>query len=286
MKKVLALFLAITIVGTLANSSQALKQSSFKGENPLRLVSLSPAITETLFALGLGAEIVGVTTYCKYPKAAEEKEKIGGFLDPNLEKIVYLKPTHVFSESWPSSKTVPRLKQFQLNVVETLSPHSISEVFLFMEEVGKAVEQKEATVHLVSKMEKQLRKIKKKQREFSRRPTIYIEIASPTWTVGKKSFVTEALFITGAKNIFSDVELPALQASKEVIVQKNPEIIISFAAKKEEIEKRPGWKNIQAVQRGNIIDDFPQELLSHGNHRLIEGMEQFQKRLALIMENY
>jgi len=133
-------------------------------------------------------------------------------------------------------------------------------------------------------MKAQLKHIQEKQKSFSRRPSLYIEIDLPTWTVGKKSFITEAIYLCGAENIFSGVPLPALQANKESILAKNPEIILSWVATQDEIIKRPGWQEIEAVKKGNIIDDFPRDLLSHGNHRLMEGMEILQEKIEEVLE--
>src|SRR5258705_13701535 len=94
-----------------------------------RIISLAPNLTETLFALGAGSEVVGVTTFCKYPPEAARIEKVGNFLNPNYEKIVDLKPTLILAEQWPSSKTAVRLKQLRLPLVETLSPRSFDEIY-------------------------------------------------------------------------------------------------------------------------------------------------------------
>src|SRR5258708_30671431 len=70
---------------------------------PQRIVSAAPAITETLFALGLGDRVVGVTTHCRFPEEARKKPKIGGYLRPSLEAIVALRPDLVIPERSPSN---------------------------------------------------------------------------------------------------------------------------------------------------------------------------------------
>src|SRR5262245_27825325 len=86
-----------------------------------RFISLSPTLTEILFELGAGAEVVAVTTYCVYPEEAKGKEKIGDFVNPNFEKIVGLKPDVVFAETWSTSKIASRLRASGLNVKEVKS---------------------------------------------------------------------------------------------------------------------------------------------------------------------
>ena len=86
-------------------------------------------------------------------------------------------------------------------------------------------------------------------------------------------------------NLFADVRKRALLASKETIIARDPEIILSFAVSAERMSERPGWASIQAVRKGMIIDDFDQSLLSHGNHRLIEAMEQLQSRFLNALDD-
>ncbi len=262
-----------------------LRAASSDPEPPGRIVSLAPNLTELLFELGVGSQVVGVTTYCVFPPETEKIEKIGGFINPSLEKILSLEPQLVFSERWTSSKTVPTLRRLGLNVVEAPSPFSLTEIYQLMRITGEAIGRAERAERLVQSTMDQVERIREKGESFPRRPTVYIEIDPPSWTVGSKSFVNEAISLCGAQNIFRDVNRPALQASKEVIVLKDPEIIVSFDASASEISRRPGWHRIRAVRNGAIIDDLDRDLLTHGNHRLVEGMKQLQQRVMQLTES-
>ena len=212
-------------------------------------------------------------------------EKIGGFINPSLEKILSLEPQLVFSERWTSSKTVPTLRRLGLHVVEVPSPFSLAEIYQLMRIIGEALGRTARAEQLVEAMMNQVRQIREKAKSFPRRPTLYVEIDPPSWTVGSRSFVNEAISLCGAQNIFGDVNRPALQASKEVIVSKDPEIILSFDASAAEIGRRPGWHRIRAVRNGAVIDDLDRDLLTHGNHRLVEGMRQLQQRVTQSIES-
>ena len=244
-----------------------------------RIISLAPNLTEVLFELGAGEELVGVTRFCTYPPAAQKKEKIGDFINPNLEKIVALKPDLILAERWPSSKIVPRLRQIGLNVIETTSPKSVAGIYQLIDEVGTAIGKRDRAQTLIKGMRQRIRAIEARGKSFPRRPLLYIEIDPPSWTVGRNSFINEAVFICGARNIFDDSERPALQVSREVVAERNPEIIVSFDTAASEIRSRPGWSQIKAIREGNIIDGLNRNLLTHGNHRLVEGMEELQRRL-------
>jgi len=244
-----------------------------------RFISLSPTLTEILFELGAGRDLVAVTTYCVYPEEAKAKEKIGDFVNPNFEKIVGLKPDVVFAETWSSSKIVSRLRGSGLNVREVKSPRSVEEIYQAILQVGEGLGKQSQANTTVEGMKRRIQAIRARADQMKSHPSIYIEIDLPSWTVGRASYTSEAVEMCGARNIFSDVDKPALQASKETIIERNPELILTFDSNPEEFRLRPGWQKISAIQKGWVIGDVGRNMLSHGNHRLVDGMEQLQSRL-------
>ncbi|MEE8348507.1 MAG: cobalamin-binding protein [Acidobacteriota bacterium] len=277
----IAALIFLVILALQWSRSTSLEPPPTKGP---RIISLAPNLTEILFELGLGDQIVGVTNYCTYPPEALEKEKVGGFINPNLEKILRLQPDLVISEQWPSSSTVPRLRELGLEVVEVISPRSFEEIYQIIRGVGTAVQRSQAAENLIRKMEDRLETIQTRAARLDHSPSVYVEIDLPSWTIGKQSFITEALLLCGARNLFEDVDRRSFQASKEMIVARNPDFILAYTVAAPIIRKRLGWDSIKAVQEGRIIDDQERSLLSHGNHRLIEGMEQLQARILDMME--
>ena len=101
-----------------------------------RIVSLAPSTTEILFSLGLDKEIVGVTTFCNYPSKALAKEKVGTFSEPDIEKILSLKPDIIFATGLEQAFTVERLRQLKLNIYVS-DPSNIKELFESIEDMGK-----------------------------------------------------------------------------------------------------------------------------------------------------
>jgi iron complex transport system substrate-binding protein len=283
MKKFVGAVLLILLLLFALQASRRAPSSQSVSQEDVRIVSLAPNLTEILFELGVGEQVVGVTKYFSDSSQGQQKEEIGDFFNPNLEKIVSLKPTLVIAEHWPSSRTVPRLKEFGLPVLETISPTSLEEIYQIIREVGKVVDRSQPAETLIQSMKERLRVVKERAVQLSDRPSVYIEVDLPTWTIGKRSFITEAFHLCGARNLFDDVEKRALQASKETIIARNPDIILTYTVSASLISQRPGWDQIKAVQNGRILDDFDRALLSHGNHRLIEGMEKFQARILTMM---
>jgi len=244
-----------------------------------RIVSLAPSLTETLFALGAGDEVVGVTSYCNYPPEAQSREQVGDFINPSLEKIVSLQPDIVVLEKWSSSKVSRRLSQLDLRVFETVSPASINQVYLLIRQVGDATGRSRQAGDLVNEMRRRIDAARQRSSTFRSHPSVYVEIDPPSWTVGGRSYTSEAVALAGGRNLFDDIDRPSLLVSKEKVLEKNPDVILSFAAKAADIQARPGWGEIKAVKQGQIIDNFNRDLLSRGTFRLVEGIEQLQQRL-------
>ena len=245
----------------------------------LKIVSLSPSLTEILFELGMGKNLVGVTNYCVYPPETARIEKIGDFVNPNFERILDLRPNLIFAERWSSSRIVSRLRDAGVTVVEIQSPRSIDEIYKTILAVGQAVSHEGKALEITSDMSLRIQKIQAQAKTMARRPSLYVEIDVPSWTVGGTSYTSEAISLCGARNVFEDVQKPALQASIETIFKRDPDIILSFDARASDFARRPGWESLKAVREDKIIDDIGRNLLSHGNHRLVVGMEQLQARL-------
>jgi iron complex transport system substrate-binding protein len=248
-----------------------------------RVVSLAPNLTGLIWELGAGKNLVGVTTYCDYPQQVAEIDKIGDFLNPNLEKIVSLDPSLILAEQWASSRTVPRLKQLGFHVLDFPTPRSLNDIYKLINRVGSELDRETEADLLTTDMRRRVEQIENRATLLPATPLLYLEIDLPTWTVGKASFTNEAIARCGARNVFDDLLAPAPQVSEEAIIGRNPDIIVSFASSAQEIAARPGWDRISAVQNGRIIDDFSQALLSRGNHRIVEGMELLQSRIFEVM---
>ena len=105
---------------------------------PARIVSTSPSITESLFALGLGDRVVGVSTYCHYPPAVLRLAKIGTFIKPDAEKIAVLRPDLVVVQQAKSPVPLPgKLAALGIRYVE-VEPGSLAEVYTLIQDIGRA----------------------------------------------------------------------------------------------------------------------------------------------------
>lgn len=250
-----------------------------------KIISLSPATTEIIFALNAGALIIGDTTFCNYPEEAKSIDKVGTFSEPNIEKIISLKPDIVFAAGLEQAPTVERLEKIGLRVV-TSDPKNIAELFESIMQIGKEIGREKEAKILIEEMKKRIEIIKAKVKLVpeQKRLKVFLEIwYEPVMTVGPGSIVDELLNLAGAKNIAYDVPRSYSRFSQETIIQRNPDIIILGYMTKENtkdlVSKRLGWKNINAVKNKRIIYDINPDLMLRPSPRIVKGLEEIYRHI-------
>jgi len=185
-----------------------------------RYISLAPSTTEILFALGLDEEIAGVSSYCDYPELARSKEKIGSFSQPDIEKILSLKPDIVFSTGLEQQAVVEELKKLGLKVMVS-DPQNFSELYDSISEIGKLTAKENAARELISKMKKDIGEVVSQSRAIAtgKRKKVFVEIwHDPLMTAGKNTFVNELITFAGGINIAEDAAKPYSFFSAEDVI--------------------------------------------------------------------
>ena len=251
----------------------------------LRYISLAPSTTEILFALGLDKEIVGVSSYCDYPPEAAKKEKVGSFSQPNIEKILYLKPDYIFCTGVEQANIVVQLRKLNLNVF-VADPQNLGQLFASIREMGLITGRVKEAEIIVMKMKQDIKEISLKVELISKeqRPKVFFEIwHDPLMTAGNGSLIDEMLTTAGGINIASDINRPYSIFSAEEVIKRNPDcIILSYMDKNNPIEavgQRFGWDRIKAVKNKRIYNDIDQGFLLHPGPRTNEGIKEIYKRL-------
>ncbi len=235
-----------------------------------RIVSLSPAMTEILFALGSGNNIVGVTTFCNYPEAAKRIYKIGDFSNPSVERIVGLKPDLVILNLPEQMRIKKQLEKLQINIFVS-SPTSLEEIYKEIIEIGKIVKKEHNADSLVNHMRMNIKLI-----ESMKRKSVYIELSPrPIVTIGKKSYLNELLELAGGRNIFADLDKDYPIVSQEEIIRRNPDIIILLHP--ENIEQRTGWRTIAAIKNKKVYTDIDEDYLMRPAPRIVKGFKELKR---------
>ncbi len=206
--------------------------------SPQRIVSTAPSATEMLYALGLGARVVGVTTFCHYPPDALRKAKIGDYLHPNLETIIGLRPGLVVSEVTGVRHAGP-LRAANLKVLE-IDDGSLAGIYDSIRRIGEAAGVSARADALCSQMRAQLDAIHAKVSRFPRRRVLFLVGRTPgriedLIAVGRSSHLNELIEIAGGENIFRDSVAAYGKLTLEELLARNPEVIIDMGEMSETV---------------------------------------------------
>jgi iron complex transport system substrate-binding protein len=218
---------AIAVVAVLALGGAAAVAQ--RASIPLRIVSTSPGITETLFALGLGDRVVGVSTYCRYPKAVSTISRVGTFLDPDAELIARLRPDLVFLHA---GRSAIRSHLSALGITFSLvDSASLSSVFSTIRQIGTAAGVPDRASRLVNDIDVRLRRVS--AAVAGRRPRkILIVVGRRTGTlsdivaVGPGSYLHEVAALAGGTNVLSGALPEYPRISMETVISLAPDVIV------------------------------------------------------------
>lgn len=250
-----------------------------------RYVSLAPATTEILFSLGLDNEIVGVSSYCNYPATARTKERIGSFSQPNIEKILSLKPDIVFLTGLEQNPAVHELRRLGVRVVIS-DPATFDELLSSIREIGSLTGKQGDAEALVASMQATLEEVRRALNRVvaEKRVKVFIELwHEPLMTAGKGSIVDEALTLAGGVNIASDTSRPYSIFSPEAVIKRNPDCILftymDGSTPDTRMKRRAGWDSIAAVRAGRLINDIDPDIILRPSPRLAAGIRQLHHKL-------
>ena len=216
---------------------------------PQRIVSLAPSITETLFALGVGDRVVGVSTYCDYPPEAARLDKVGTFLQPNVERILAKKPDLVIAVPSPGNRApVESLRELGLEVL-IVNPERIGEILDAIRRIAAAVGVPREGDGLIARIESELRAVEARVAGAAPVRTLLLVGRAPFIAAGAGTYQDELITRGGGVNLAaaSGQSWPTL--SLEFVVAAAPQVIIDASMGSEEA----------ADQAASLAfwDDFP-----------------------------
>ena len=195
---------------------------------PQRIISLAPSNTEILFALGLADRVVAVTDYCNYPKAAQEKPKVGGFSTVDIERVVEIQPDLILAANIHKEEVIPALERFDLTVVY-LDPTNLEEVLEAIMLVGQYTGEEDKASQLVTDMMSRIEAITNKTANLTdaQKPRVFSIIwHDPLMSVGM-GLRHDLILQAGGINIIEELDEEYPSVSLEWVIDKNPEVIIA-----------------------------------------------------------
>ncbi len=219
-----------------------------------RIVSLAPATTELVFALGAGDRLVGRTTWCDWPAEARAVPDMGNGIGPNVEAIAATRPDLVLV--YPSEGNRPAVAQLeQLGIrVAVVRQDAIADWRETARAVARLLDRAAVAESLLVEFDRRLAAARAAPAPDS--PSVFIAVGSnPPFAIGAGSFVSELAGLAGARNAFADLGGPSAVVSLEAVVARNPDLVLVLGPEEmaAEIARRPGWRAIPAVREGRVL---------------------------------
>jgi iron complex transport system substrate-binding protein len=251
---------------------------------PERIVSLSPSNTEILFALGLEDRIIGVTSYCNYPPQIDELKKsgkltvVGGYKDPDLEKIMSLHPDLVLGSKIHSDSVIPELEKSGVSVF-AVNSINLSTVLSTIRKIGEITGEETQATDLIDSLELRINEVKNEVGSLPKKRVFYVLWHDPLQTAGIDTVQNEIIEMAGGENIFHDLSgYPRIDA--EAIVQKDPEVIITGAGMGEKRDATLNWArnedciNDTEARKNGRIYQIEGDLMTRAGPRIVDGLEK------------
>lgn len=247
---------------------------------PQRIVSLAPSHTEILFAIGAGPQVAAIDLFSDFPPEAQGLPKVDA-LNLNLESVVALEPDLVVTIF---DKLVPEMEQLGLNVVVLAAPETVEGVWQQIRQWGDITGHRRQAEDLVAALRQQVDELLKRLKGVEQGPRVFYELDPTLFTVSPQSYVGDMLRLLKAQNVATGAGGPYPQLSLEVLVERDPEVILLADSGKyggqtpETVRARPGWGNLTAVKEGRIYVIDP-DLVSRPGPRIVEGLAMLARLL-------
>jgi iron complex transport system substrate-binding protein len=247
-------------------------------DSPQRIVSLAPSITECLFALGAGEQIVGVTRFSNYPPEAASRPKVGSYIQINLERVLSLKPDLVLATKDGNPRAaVERLVEMGL-AVYAVDPRNMEGLFHTLQTLGVILHRQAAAEALVRGLKQRLERIQGTLVGRAR-PRVLLQIGmDPLVTVGRGTLQDQLIDLAGGENIAAKDPISYPTVSTERVLEAKPEVILvsSMAGRRDpamELQRWRRWPALPAVAQGRIyaIDG---DLIDRPSPRILDGLEE------------
>jgi iron complex transport system substrate-binding protein len=253
---------------------------------PSRIVCLTEETTETLYLLGEGDRVVGVSGYTVRPPEARQKPRVSAFINARFEKIENLRPDLILAFSDLQADIGAELARRGFNVV-LFNQRSVPEILQMIRMLGGLIGRADRAEALAATLEKGLEEIRARASRLSMRPRVYFEEWDDPLISGIQ-WVEELIEIAGGDPIFPELRQAKLAKDRVVqpdeVVRRQPDVIIaSWCGKRvrqEKIAARAGWDALAAVRAGHLYEIKSALILQPGPASLTDGVRQLHKIIS------
>lgn len=258
---------------------------------PQRVISLAPSMTELVFALGAGDRLVANTRFCLHPDEAKTRTKVGGIMDPDMEKILALRPDLVVGSALTPQEVVGQLDRLGLRSVY-FRHTTIESVFRDTVDLATLLGERERGVALVTAMRRRQEELTARLKPVSAasRPKVLLLLRiDGLFSAGKGTFPHELIEMAGGENVASRAATAWPQLSMETVIESNPDVIFvaigpgkvdaDFVTKNwQQMRSDPRWSQIKAVANNRFVPVLD-DLMTVPGPRLMEALEAVERGL-------
>jgi iron complex transport system substrate-binding protein len=251
-------------------------------ERPHRVVALTPTLTEMMYSLDAGADLVGVTDYAEYPPEAHTRPSVGGIVDPSIERIVALHPDLVFAEFRANRAiTVDALQRLGIPVF-LIRVEGLDGILQAVQQVGTALNRTPVARALVDRLRARREEVTRRVRGLPK-PRVFVLIwPDPVVTVGQHAFIAEAVEAAGAICVTSNIPQLWPRLSLEEVVRLAPETLLLIKGGHgtlaiDEMKTRPGWDRVPAVVASRFVEVDAR--FEHSSPVVFDALEELARLL-------
>jgi iron complex transport system substrate-binding protein len=244
-------------------------------DHQARIVSLVPSVTETLFAVGAGPQIVGVSQYCDYPPEAAKLPKVGDFIAPNLEAIVGLRPTLVIGVDTASDQRQVRALNALGIPVFMVNDDSVGQVEANIVTIGARVGRSAEAARLLTSIRTRIESITARLSGTDRTSVLMVVGHDPLVVVGKGTYLDELLTLAHGENIGEASGQTWPRLSLEYLIAVGPQIILDGQMGSERSVPSSFWGRYPAIPavREDRVRGYPIDLMLHPGPRIAHALE-------------
>jgi iron complex transport system substrate-binding protein len=249
-------------------------------DHPHRIICLWPSVTDTVFALGAGEDVVAVSDYTKYPAEAMKKPSIGELIKPSIETIVALHPDLVIGVQPKGPMEVTgQLERFGIPVF-LINPHGIAGIIHSVQTIGIALNRPQESNALMHQLEARVDAVRAKTKGLP-----VITVFMPVWydpiiTIGKHAFITEIIEAAGGRSVTDDMSEDWPQISLESLLAHPPEALLLVRGGKvslQVLQNRHGWSSLAAVKQHRVY--YTDDRIDLSSPVAIDALEDLAKQL-------
>ncbi len=282
-----SLLFFFSLCGMISHANAAIRVQDDYGNTVLlqkpaqRVISMSPHVTELLFAAGGSTHLVGVVSYSDYPEAAKFIPQIGDNRQIDLERVIAMKPDLIVVWLYGSSmRQVEQLQKLGIPLFYS-EPHKLDDIPDSLIRLGRLLGTDKEAQQAASDLRQKLGALTKQYANRSPVRLFYQVWDKPLYTLNGQHIVSDAMRLCGGENIFSKMKVAAPSVGIEAVLQENPEAIFGSAEKSPSDGGINMWKRyptLTAVQRGNLFL-LDGNLLNRAGPRMIAGAAALCEKL-------